>query len=320
MADDDVVDDIGVIEGVKFAADDSTVSIPFPARHVFIVPKGLESIQLWSLPHPRHSEPSCYLTGTCRGGDHSDNEQPKYVLCEVQERRHSFGDMWFLGEHVEPSSALNIATPIDVAFFAVALARKGGHTSEKFVAAEDIIARDPIIAALPAPIVHSIEGALRHVCEVKSLGPGETYFRFSEDVFRAWVRRKHEQLLSGKALASLLGIEVDAEQQQLGAETQLVLKSKGLALLNEYLHASLHDAAAAACGVAAADVVAPSPAAPRGATHHADAASSEPDAKKPRVELKSASVKRLEKAGPPKGTPTLMAMFAKKKQQQDPAI
>ncbi|CUF09693.1 RNase2 complex protein, Ydr279, putative [Bodo saltans] len=330
MGDDEYAKDIGTpIEGVKFSADDPTVSIPFPEKHVFILPQNLDSIRLWSLPHPRHGELCCYLTG--RVVSNNQVESSRYVLCEVQERRHSFADMWFLGEHVEPASGLRIATPIDATFFALALARKGGQ-ADKFVTAEDIMStRDTRIAALPKPIMEDVEKGLKNVCDVKSFGPDETYYRYSEAMFQSWIRRKHNQLLAGKALAALLGIDTAAgstgdeqlqqKQQQVGVDTRQVLKAKGLALLNEYLHSSLHTVAAVACGVEEA----PAPSA-SGASRDGSAAASssqvssstnEPLVRKPSAELKSASVKRLEKAGPPKGTPTLMAMFAKKKQQQE---
>lgn len=311
--DDDVEDDVEVIDdiGLTFSPSDTTVSVPCPARHVFVLPKNVSHVQLWTLPHPRHNEMTTYLSGTDGGG--SD------VLCEVQERRHAFGDMWFLGDHVEPSSGLYIATPIDCTFMAIALARKGGGLAEKFVPADDLIStRCEHVAQLPNSILDQIRQSLRLVCEVKSFGPDEEYYRFSEHVFKGWIQRKHAQLLAGTALAALLGVgaatkaaanTVVGDAQQ----TQDLLKAKGLALLNEYLHASLHEVAASACGVLPTQ---PDNSVRKPPMSHQAPSQNSLDSTKQKVELKSASVKRLEKAGPPKGTPTLMAMFAKKKAQQ----
>lgn len=303
--DDDVVEQGEQLHGaVEYTPSDSTAEVPFPRRYVFILPRGLQHPQLWSLPHPRHGELACYVTGTSEDG--------KALLCEVQERRHAFGDTWFLDDHVEPSSALHIATPTDLGFVAAAVAHKG-PLADKFVLADTMVQeREPSLAALPPSLLSALQRSLMDVCDIKSIGPDENYCRFSAEKFGAWIKRKHRHVASSPSLRTLIGL--GADEAALTDEQREVLNTKAFALLAEYLPPSLQEVALEACGVAAAQQkqAAQAAARPQHAPPSPSSQEAESDSKKPRLELKSASVKRLEKAGPPKGTPTLMAMFAKK--------
>lgn len=181
------------------------------------------------------------------------------------------------------------------------------------------------------------------------------YYRFSEAKTMKWLQAKHEKLCACQALRSLLGITqppteatspstVGEEEVTTSTTNQastvdpmlLVLRERAFGLLQEYLPPPLVQRAMVQClGEAHAAQTSATP--PRrttteslshsgsagagggGGTPSAAAVPSKPSLPQPaKAAPKSASVKRLEKAGPPKGTPTLFQMFAKKQQQQQP--
>lgn len=296
---------------VKYIPGDTTVAQEFPRRYVFILPADVEhsGLRLCELRHPRHKEVTKFLLG-------QRAITGSAVLLEVNEQRHHFGETWFIGNHVEPAGGLYVATPVDFTFMAIAAAKAGGALSDKFVSSWDILQKDALVARAPPELQKCIAACLLNVCDIKRFGDDEVYYRFSDDSFKEWIRKKHAYLVGEGSLSAalLLGDDDDTSKST-------ILREKALLLLSEYLEPSLAALAATACGVTFANTAAPASqfttntkpiAAPR--EDVADA----PVAKKPRVDTsKSASVRRLEKAGAPKNTPTLFAMFAKKREQDE---
>jgi hypothetical protein len=301
----------GASGGIEYDSADTTTSVLHPGRLVVVLPRTLvkaatapnsadgsiPSLKFVSLPHPKHRGDSLFALGA---GDDD--------LYELQEHRRKFATTWFLGsEHVEPSSGLFIATPIDLTFFAVSLARTSASAQDNlFVSADDMLRRiEAVEQLLPANIKHRLAQSFSAVCDVKQSG-GEDYFRFSETKFLVWASAKHKMLAASDELKGAL-LTSDPS----------VLNSVALDLIAEYVDPQLRQKLAAACGVLLAAVYVN--AAPSSARHLEPKASGEDGepAKRPRTEQqKPLAIRRLEKGGPPKGTPTLMAMFAKKQQQQ----
>ncbi|KPA75713.1 hypothetical protein ABB37_08266 [Leptomonas pyrrhocoris] len=210
---------------------------------------------------------------------------------------------------------------------------------------------------------------LRRLCEVREVG-GEAgngsggssardmYYRPSEAVAVAWLKRKVELLRGSSVLREVLQLSevttttagaastpsssssspstataVHSLPQQVSA-TSTTPASKAAAevplaiafgMVAEYVPERLHDPLAVACGLpdpslpsSVSSVVTPSAGAKRGREGEGSS-SAMPSAERnpasggtPSAGPKSASVRRLERAGRPKGTPTLFSMFAKK--------
>jgi hypothetical protein len=305
----------GIDETVEFDPSDQTVRVPCPTRLVMVAPQSVvlgeaqckgvdsEALDIVSLPHPRHKGDS--LFAVVAGGRDDDR------LFEIQEHRRRFATTWFLGEdHVEPTSGLFLVTPFDHTFFAVALARAAPadrqQESSCFVSADEILRRSEAAErVLPPAVKASIARALSCVCEIKTAA-GEHYFRYSQQKFVAWASAKHKKLAQSEEL-----------REALKSSDPSLLGTVALELIAEYVDAGLRPELAAACGVAMAAPEAHLLSKPAGESRSAARDAVEPLAKKAKVEpLKPLAIRRLEKGGPPKGTPTLMAMFAKKQDQQ----
>ena len=279
---------------VEYDLSDTTTSVPHPCHFVLVVPQEMAGapFRIVTLPHPKHRGDALFALS-------STGE-----LLELQEHRRRFATTWFVGDTVEPSSGLFMATPIDHTFFALAASRIVTPGQDHcFVAADELLRRNVAIDNLPASTRTAISKTFDLVCDTRNAG-GDDYFRYSEAKFLEWVKRKHPLIATSDELKGALQTSDDS-----------VLEATALELLAEYIDPALKALVSTACGVQAVA----SHALPMSASHWELKQPSEGPAKKPRVEVKSSpAVRRLEKGGPPKGTPTLMAMFAKKQQQAPP--
>ncbi|KAK7198965.1 surface antigen protein 2 [Novymonas esmeraldas] len=150
------------------------------------------------------------------------------------------------------------------------------------------------------------------------------YYRPSEAVAVAWLRRRVERVRASAVLRSMLQLPVTD-----GGAAAEVPMAFAFGVVAEYVPERLHAALAAACGLvdpATSTTVAegvPRPSLPPPPPPLQQQQQQRPDVAKAMDTVasvaapKSASVKRLEKAGRPKGTPTLLAMFAKKARAED---
>ncbi|KAG5509875.1 hypothetical protein JKF63_07520 [Porcisia hertigi] len=189
------------------------------------------------------------------------------------------------------------------------------------------------------------DGVLRRLCEVRAVGSGtfsadtspsstpveappSLYYKPSESVALDWLKRKIEHVRASAVLRALLqlpdstSVAASTAAPTAAAEACTeVPMSFAFGVVAEYVPDRLHAALAVACGIS--DLAAQP-------VSSLTSAASLHDTQQPRrsgdlttrrgsdvvpsaVGPKSASVRRLEKAGPPKGTPTLFDMFAKKK-------
>jgi hypothetical protein len=312
----------GAARQVTFDSTDTTTECPEPRWHVMLLPEPpslagctdtdrvqmfLSSAQIIQLPHPRHGLEVLFLA-------HPDRPE----ILELQEKTFGFGSTWFIDNHVEPTSPMYIATAVDPTFFALALSRTGSYT-DMFVSEHDVLHRhEGVFDALPQAARSAIASSLDHVCDVRRLDGDERFFRFSEVRLKIWFAQKVASLSASRALSHALGLEQHPDCSS-------TLRDKAYALLAEYIRDDLHGMLAAYCGVALTTESAPSAATGShwdaqsriAGSRPPESAREEPLAKRARAEYtgpKSIAVKRLEKAGPPKGTPTLLDMFAKKKQ------
>lgn len=184
---------------------------------------------------------------------------------------------------------------------------------------------------------------LEPLCEVKNVG-GTSYYRFSLEKTAQWVKRKTDKLRGSRALRRIVGIaddnaDDDGDTHPVrvpsttersshrptthsaligGQQQQAVPCQLAFSVVAEYLPDAITAVAAVACGITFATGSSPREGMHDDTTTQStgtsrSAVTTPVSAKKAVVASpKSASVKRLEKAGRPKGTPTLMAMFAKK--------
>ncbi|KAG5484897.1 hypothetical protein LSCM4_07670 [Leishmania orientalis] len=188
------------------------------------------------------------------------------------------------------------------------------------------------------------DGVLRRLCEVRETGaefsaqtatsnaPEDSrhtvYYRPSESVAVEWLKRRVEHVRASPVLREILQLPDRSSAATATAAatappetTEEVPMSIAFGVVAEYVPDRLHTALAVACGLpnpAQAAISSPTAAAPfDAAMRHRDGG--ELSTKRKAVGTasaggpKSASVRRLEKAGQPKGTPTLLDMFAKKK-------
>lgn len=381
---------------LAFVPDDSTTEVPHPVRRVLLLPEGTSVAHWLMLPHPRHAQvvQFCCVTSSAAAHDAAAGPEgatlspvPPLVLCDVQQWRHSFDGMWFIGDFVEPNGALLMITPFDWTFFAVALAAKqatavraevacqlrdaawapasilsgGGHPpaagehDERAAARRStttfrdfhgmveswpelrgaVLAMDPGVSKW---IWSSLEAALETVCDVTDVD-GTPYYRINVPRICDWTLVKVRGVEREESFQRLILESKDAEVRLLlaaadqvdssdegapptstssgeSADLLRVLRRKAVALLNDALPPELHDAVAARSGVDMSPPVVPTHPHPSSLLTSTSDTLFDDDAspaKKARsdsaVSVKSANVKRLEKAGPPKGTPTIMSFF-----------
>lgn len=310
--DEEEVDEALVEGEVIFDPSDTTAAAPFPKKFVMVLPTGCTSqsggLTLMVLRHPRHGESQVVAVG-------ADG-----TVCEVQEhQRKRFGeggaDAWFIGgSTVEPSSSLYIATPIDPTFLALFVLLKSEVTDtmdgSRFEDAYTLLGRDDGVALLPPVAQARIEEAFLTVCDVEMISEKERFFRLSRVKCVNWLRRKHARLSDSSLLGELAGAKRDRDGPGPAA-------FKAAALLSEYLDARLGGLLVEASGCnPSAPVQAPTVATTNTIRDDIEMRRLEVEeaaAKKKRTEAsKSSSVKKLEKAGRPAGTPSLFSMFAKK--------
>ncbi|KAG5483643.1 hypothetical protein CUR178_08310 [Leishmania enriettii] len=204
-------------------------------------------------------------------------------------------------------------------------------------------------AAHPLLLQHCLsvlesDGVLRRLCEVRETGaefsaqaatsnaPEDSrhtvYYRPSESVAVEWLKRRVEHVRASSVLREILQLPDRSSAATATAAATVppetseeVPMSIAFGVVAEYVPDRLHAVLAGACGLpnpAQAAVSSPTAAAPiDAAMRHRDGG--ELRTKRKAVGTasaggpKSGSVRRLEKAGQPKGTPTLLDMFAKKK-------
>lgn len=190
------------------------------------------------------------------------------------------------------------------------------------------------------------DALLRRFCEVRVVGSDseqddsrpDVYYRLSDAVAVEWLRRKVLQVRASAVLRAILQLPERARPAEpttsttSAVEAEEVPMSMAFGVVAEYVPQRLHAALSAACGLQSSASAATatggggeavSPAFNAGAKRDragegigsgASAAAAAAVAVAP-AGPKSASVKRLEKAGRPKGTPTLFSMFASKKKE-----
>nr|CAJ2469013.1 unnamed protein product [Leishmania braziliensis] len=191
------------------------------------------------------------------------------------------------------------------------------------------------------------DGVLRRLCEVRVIGgnsyvqtstsdaPVESldavYYRPSESVAVEWLKTRVERVRASPVLRAILQLPESSPVATTTAAAPAeacveVPMTVAFGVVAEYVPDRLHAALAAACGLpdpAATPVSSPIAAASTdGAKRHRDDVATnrrKAEATPSAAGTKSASVKRLEKAGKPKGTPTLLEMFAKKARSEGAA-
>ena len=303
---------------VSFDPADNTAAAPFPQKFVLVLPTAcLENsagMTLMAISHPRHRESQMVAVSPTGG------------IYEVQEhQRKRFGeggaDAWFIGDStVEPSSPLYIGSPMDPTFIALYLLMLAmrGPTGDgaRYEDAYTLLGRDEGIVLLPPAAQCRIEEAFSTVSDVEMVRDNERFYRFSKIKCTEWLGRKHARLSNSAVLTQLCGEVVGEKRERSEGPSQTQFKAS--ALISEYIDSSLSSLLADATGC--------NPSAPKKVVSSAQQVNTirdeldekrleaeEATAKKKRIEAnKSFSVKKLEKAGRPSGTPSLFAMFAKK--------
>ncbi|KAG5484511.1 hypothetical protein LSCM1_07884 [Leishmania martiniquensis] len=211
-------------------------------------------------------------------------------------------------------------------------------------------------AAHPLLLQHCLnvlqsDSVLRRLCEVREIGgdhsaekapsdaPGDShrtvYYKPSESVAVEWLKRKVQRVRASTVLREILqlpaGSPVATATAASAARPEAFVEvpmSIAFGVVAEYVPERLQTALAVACGLpdpSEALVSSPTAAAPfddaqrsgdGGALSMRRKAGGAVGAAGP----KSASVRRLEKAGRPTGTPTLLDMFAKKKPKAESSV
>lgn len=171
----------------------------------------------------------------------------------------------------------------------------------------------PCFAALQSPAVLSTFAEVAAATE----GTSSNCYRLTQRSAVAWIQAKVRRVQSSAVMREML-------QLPPGGTVPVEL---AVAAVVEYVPEVLHDAVAAACGVVAASGGAKG-LGPLAASSTAGGVGESSQPRRDRVGAvvekkaapsgpKSVSVRRLEKAGRPKGTPTLLSMFAKKKKEEE---
>ena len=304
-------------DDVEFDESDATQEIPHPKKHFIVASDtcNLTRLRFIHLPHPRSGRMMAYAL--CY-----DDKEDEEILLELQKHKPKFCT-WVIEETVEPEASLVFLLPMDVAFFAIRLATVGDQL-DQFVDFDEMLRRcDGAFQRLPKRHQQRLLEAARQVCESKTAGDS-TYFRRSEDKMNKWFSSKLELLMKCPEARTLtVGApgSIDPSTQTSGmteAETDALFKEKCCRLLLEYLPTALHETFCKTVGVdpACRNRIA-------GATRTITGTHWDTDRRRVREEedlvvekkkkdTRSANVKRLEKAGPPKGVPKLTAFFTKK--------
>ena len=309
---------------IAYDATDTTEDVPHPAKYVFMLPTAalpnLSSLRFVKYPHPRHGALTTYVTYT---------QDQRTILCEVQHHRPQHCT-WFIEDDVEPTPRMFVVTPMDWGFVALHFCRTCDNVNKFVSFPEMLLCCSEGYRGLGLGQAEPLRCALNLVCDTKAvdLESGvETFYRYSEERAVSWLVSKFTALMDCAALKSLCLTRGAPQTGGKGPseEDKAHLAFNAVVLLAEYVEDSLTSRVCQdpRVGVPYEMLTARFNAAKSSSSHFSsskkgDNANTDENAdllpaKKSRLETsKSASVKRLEKAGPPKGVPSLMSMFSRK--------
>ncbi len=333
---------------VTYEPTDRTEAIPHPVKHLFITdaPCDVSSLKLVFLPNPRSGRLLSYGVCLTKGEGSATSEGTGIVLLELQRHRPRFCT-FVVNDFVEPESPLTFAFPMDPTYFALALVKQSSRP-ESFVDFEELQNSNPkwasLFRELPRQVLNQIEAALSSVSDVRSID-SQQYYRFSQQVADSWFQRKLSSMMNDPAIIEIsLGrcgttSAHSASEDGLPVPTSFsneeltILKEKSCRFLLEYIPQSLHQGFCDTVGVSQDCRIRAGNANPAGQNGSPTAAGGgaagrpshwdtsrkrgredeeEVIVEKKAPDFKSAAVKRLEKAGPPKGTPSIMSFFKPK--------
>lgn len=328
------LDDIGVDAeasgNVSFRGDDQTAEAHHPKKTVLVAPGSL--VSLVQLPHPRHSR-MCTFALT------SDPVQ----ICEVQTTASEFG-CWAADDAIEPAGVLHIATPIDPVFLALellvskikpdALTESSDALRLQYSDFETILGDHPL-ARLSEPWITLVRCSLPRICDGQEIDSNH-YFRLNLDktldfiqgvVERCSSSSELENVLYGKTQSDVAASPRTPHSQSVeikepATEPKLLsqepkgglLDARSRAIVLEYVPGPLHALAKKRVDVGQSEADEANNRAQmklrqRETWEEERARAGAPPEKKRKVETKSVALRRLEKAGPPKGTPSLTAFM-----------
>lgn len=300
----------GSLPEFSFVAEDTTTSVKSEHRF-FVLPTGVKLVGWFSIPHPRHGQLSSFAAGI---------RNSQLIVLESQQWSPLFSS-WFVENFVEPRGSLAVLTEFDVTFFAIRIAigklslreeidaqvSSPGTSTGSFRDIDDLLLEVPevLISTFtmlsPAGRPHeALDFSLRTICDVR-VGDEKRYYRLNINRTLVWAASRVRRLQALEAFRKL----VTGDDSKSG-EAEQVIERKALAVVCDYLPMEFTEPLAAHCHIILSTTKAASNFTSAGSSAQPSLGRVEA---KPSGPVKSANVKRLEKAGPPVGTPTLAGFF-----------